>query len=321
MKTAKKSIKQLAVVAFLMVFVCGTAFSNEIDDAIGPMEQLFNPLLKVLPNAATQQNVQPKAWIGYLVQPAPAANAGEDGNDTVPVKKELPHLTISLVNIGAGLMNSGELNKVGKAMEMGDSIIPSSVLPFPSVSFDVRIGGVKTGKVDLPFDLGFSFLMMKIPLDNVDLNWTNLGVDARYLILRQRGAVPDFSVGLGYAYWSLGMNISGEQEVSGYKGDTKINLDIHTNTVYASAQASYTLMNFFIPYLGLKLMTGEKTGKATLSITSESRNVGKNAEPFFTAQFFGGFGFDWLFFQTSIGGSIDVLNGVPGIVFTTRVSL
>jgi hypothetical protein len=38
-------------------------------------------------------------------------------------------------------------------------------------------------------------------------------------------------------------------------------------------------------------------------------------------QLFGGFGFDWLVFQTSIGASIDVFTGVPGFNFTTRLSL
>jgi hypothetical protein len=38
-------------------------------------------------------------------------------------------------------------------------------------------------------------------------------------------------------------------------------------------------------------------------------------------QIFGGFGLDWLVFQTAIGASIDVVTGVPGLNFSTRFSL
>ncbi|MDR0690421.1 MAG: hypothetical protein LBG08_09205 [Spirochaetaceae bacterium] len=296
----------------------------KLEDAERQMKDYFPSFIKVLPDVAVQQNVQPKAWIGYLYQD-PFPQITKRSGKTA---RELPHFTVGLVNVGVGLLSTDTLNKIGKTLGR-EEVIPLPVLPFPSVSFDLRIGGIKTGGVDLPFDLGFSFFTLNLDFGSLlgddaslGLKWTNWGVDARYLVLRQRGAIPDVSAGVGFAQWLLDL-------------DTQvIDTALSTNTVYVSGQASYTL-NFFVPYLGLKMMTGTNKGKVTLTLDDslvppqaagyvpedqKSRTLDRE-DPFFQMQIFGGFGFDWLVFQTSVGASIDVFTGTPAFNFITRFSL
>jgi hypothetical protein len=287
------------------------------------MKDYLPSFIKTLPDVAAQQNVQPKAWIGYLYQD-PFPQITKRSGKTA---QELPHFTVGLVNVGVGLLSTDSLNKIGETLGREEAI-PLPVLPLPSVSVDLRIGGIKTGRVDLPFDLGFSFFTLNLDLGSLvggdadlGLKWTNWGVDARYLVLRQRGAIPNVSAGVGFAQWMLDL----DTEV--------IDMALSTNTFYASGQASYTL-NFFVPYLGLKMMTGANKGNVTLTLDSlipagaagyisedqRTRTLDKE-DPFFQMQIFGGFGFDWLVFQTSIGASINVFTGTPGFNFITRFSL
>jgi hypothetical protein len=218
-------------------------------------------------------------------------------------------------------MKTDAFNEVGRALS-GDDILSFSMLPVPSVSVDTRIGGVKAPGVDLPFDLGFSFFsfdfssMLGADAD-LGIKWMNWGIDFRYLLMRQNGLIPDVSANVGFAQWSLDLNTE------------NVDAKLSTNTVYFGGQASYTL-SFFIPYLGIKMMTGKS--KATTTITvDESKGNGLAADlrsrtfgpdkGFFQMQIFGGFGLDWLVFQTAIGASIDVVTGVPGLNFSTRFSL
>jgi hypothetical protein len=321
-------MKKLVLAVFCMAVLGGLGFSvdmsdlDKLQDAERQMKDYMPSFIKIFPDTAVQQNVQPKAWIGYLYQD-PFPQITKKSGKTA---KELPHFTVG-VNLGASLVSTGTLNKIGDTLGQGE-VIPFPVLPLPSISADVRIGGIKTGGVDLPFDLGFSFFSLNLDLGAIaggdttlELKWTNWGVDARYLVLRQKGIIPDVSVGAGFAQWLLDLDAA------------VIKTEISTNTVYVSGQASYTL-NFFIPYLGLKMMTGANKGNATLTLDKyidpdyagyvpedqKSRTFDKE-DRFFQMQIFGGFGFDWLVFQTSIGASIDVFTGIPGLNFTTRFSL
>ncbi|MDR1107464.1 MAG: hypothetical protein LBL19_00340 [Spirochaetaceae bacterium] len=312
-------MKRIILAVLCMVMVGSFGFSQNLTDLNKAEQQardMLDTLLKVLPNTATQQNIQPKAWIGYLVQvPYP-----EITQKSGKVKRELPHFTLG-PSLGAGIMSADELNDIGQTLT-GDDLLPIPLLPWPSVSADVRIGGIKIPPVDLPFDLGFSFMTLDLGSalgDDLGLKWTNWGVDVRYLILRQNGFIPNVSAGVGFAHWSLTLDT------------TNVDVELSTDTLYFTGQASYTLANFFIPYLGLKMMTGKN--KADLTIIADEykdlasrfgydnwRTVGAEKSPF-QVQIFGGFGFDWLVFQTAIGASIDVTTGVPGLNFSTRLSL
>lgn len=303
-----------------MVILGGFGFSQTLDDvaklenAARELGDIIDSLIGTFPDVATQQNIEPRAWIGYLVQSPYPQITTRSGK----VTRELPHFTIGLVNFGVGFMKTDKINNVGRILN-GNDILPMSTLPWPSISFDARIGGIKTPGLDLPIDLGFSFLTLDIGSllggdSGLGLKWTNWGLDARYLIIRQNGAIPNVSANAGFAHWSLNL------DTDYFDGE------FSTNTVYFGGQASYTL-GFFIPYLGLKMMTGRNKGTVTLTldelpsqIPERSRTLGPE-KSFFQMQFFGGFGFDWLVFQTSIGGSINVFTGTPGLNFITRFSL
>jgi hypothetical protein len=310
-------LKKLILAVLCLYVVGGLGFSqisqadlDKLNDAERMAEDMLDSLLKVLPNAATQQNIQPKAWIGYLVQiPYP-----EITKRSGKVTKELPHFIISVSPaLGAALMKTDEFNEVGQTLN-GDDIIPIPFVPWPSISIDARIGGIKAPGVNLPFDLGFSYFGLNFDLDtDMGLNWKNWGVDARYLILHQNGLIPDVSANVGFAHWSLDLNTAA------------VDAKLATNTVYFGGQASYTLWNFFIPYLGFKMMTGRNKATMTLTLDDDrlsqvpflerSRTLGPD-KTFFQAQIFGGLGFDWLVFQSAIGVSIDVTSGTPGVNFT-----
>jgi hypothetical protein len=302
----------LAVLCLCVVGVLGfsqitQADLDKLDDAQRMAEDMLDSLLKVLPNAATQQNIQPKAWIGYLVQiPYP-----EITKKSGKVTKELPHFTIGPA-FGVALMKTDKFNEVGKTLN-GDDIIPIPFVPWPSISIDARIGGIKAPGINLPFDLGFSYFGLDFDLGtDMGLNWKNWGVDARYLILHQNGLIPDVSANVGFAHWSINLDTEA------------VDAKLATNTVYFGGQASYTLWNFFTPYLGLKMMTGRNKATMTLTLDDDrlsqvpfldrSRTLGPD-KTFFQAQIFGGFGLDWLMFQSAIGVSIDVTSGTLGVNF------
>ncbi|MDR2759487.1 MAG: hypothetical protein LBB78_08900 [Spirochaetaceae bacterium] len=318
-------MKKAGLLVVCMVIVCGLGFSqvtqadlDKLNNAIRELDGVADSFIKVFPDVATQQNIEPRAWIGYLIQnPYP-----EITKKSGKVTRELPHFTVGFLNLGVAFANIDKINNVGMILN-GEEIVPFSRMPLPSISIDARIGGIKTPSVDLPFDLGFSFFTLDIGSllgsdAGVGLKWTNWGLDARYLIIRQNGAIPNVSANVGFARWALNL-------------DTDVfDGELSTNTVYFGGQASYTLGGFFIPYLGLKMMTGRNKGTMTLTldefanqpipIEDASRTIGPE-KSFFQMQFFGGFGLDWLVFQTSIGGSINVFTGTPGLNFITRFSL
>jgi hypothetical protein len=321
-------MKKLILAILCMVFLGGFGFGqinslqdvldaiDDLDNATHKLENMMDSFIKVFPDVATQQNVEPKAWIGYLVQ-IPYPEITKRSGKTA---RELPHFTLG-VNAGVGFMKTDKINEVGKILN-DDDIIPFPMFPLPSVTADVRIGGIKTSRIDLPFDLGFSFLSLNLDSlsDDFGVRFTNWGLDARYLFIRQNGAIPNVSANVGFAHWSFNL-------------DTEVfDGELSTNTFYFGGQASYTLGGFFIPYLGLKMLTSKNKGTVTLTIPSEyvdlaksqglpsSRTVGPE-KSFFQVQIFGGFGFDWLVFETSIGGSIDVVTRTPGLNFITRFSL
>jgi hypothetical protein len=317
-------MKKLILAILCMVLLGGFGFAWDpptseaearalIDDALDKMEGVTDSWLKVFPDVATQQNVEPKAWIGYLVQ-IPYPEITKRSGKTA---KELPHFTIGILSPGIAFMKTDKINEVGKILN-DDDIIPFPMFPLLSLAADVRIGGLKTSRIDLPFDLGFSFLSLNLDSlmgsDDFGLRFTNWGLDARYLLIRQNGAIPNVSANVGFAHWSFKLNA----EV--------LDGELSTNTVYFGGQASYTLGGFFIPYLGLKTMISKNKSTATLTVPLDpplpdvSATLGPE-KSFFQMQIFGGFGFDWLVFETSIGGSINVFTGTPGLNFLTRFSL
>jgi hypothetical protein len=343
-------MKKPVLVVLWVFVVCGVGFSQnlpppppgipqwpqEVTDALETMqnakeqaEDFMDSLVKVFPDAATQQNVESRAWIGYLIQKPYPEITKRSGR----VTRELPHFTLGL-GIGASLFSTAGINDMGKDIN-GEEIIPIPFLPLPSISADARIGGIKTPRVNLPFDLGFSFFTLNLDSlvgEGSSLQWTNWGLDSRYLVIQQNGAIPAVSANVGFAHWSLNL------------ATDIVDMELSTNTVYFGGQASYTLGGFFIPYLGLKMLTGKNTGiirvtsdaaEEALSdllsnpafndytdyvreVTNPSVTSGK---PFFNMQFYGGFGIDWLVFETSVGASINVFTGRPGLNFTTRFSL
>jgi hypothetical protein len=138
------------------------------------------------------------------------------------------------------------------------------MLPLPSFSVDARIGGVKAPGVDLPFDLGFSFFIFDFSSllgadADLGIKWTNWGIDFRYLLMRQNGLIPDVSANIGFARWALNLNTS------------NVDAELSTNTVYFGGQASYTL-SFFIPYLGIKMMTGKSNSTTTVTVDESMVN-------------------------------------------------
>jgi hypothetical protein len=309
-------LKKIVFTFACAMVVCGFGFAQDFDRAGELSWNMIRSVTGALPDVAVQQNIQPHAWIGYIYQnPRP-----EVALDSGQIRKAGPNYTFGLINLGAALVKTNAYNDL--IDEMGIDQPHTDFLYLPMVSVDIRLGGIKTEKIDLPFDIGFSFFKLDIGTlfeefiglpTGIKLAWTNWGLDLRYLIFRQNGKIPDVSVGLGFSHLSA---LAGAANVNDENGPS-INIEGSTNVFYISGQASYTL-KFFVPYLGVKMMGGRNNTLADLNVGGGRRNAGID-DPFFNVQVFGGFGLDWLVFQTTFGVSFNTFTGVPGLNFTTRI--
>jgi hypothetical protein len=74
-------------------------------------------------------------------------------------------------------------------------------VPFPAYTFEGRVGGFL-----LDFDVGFKFGFIPKEVDvtqlvpNLDLDYTLIGFDVRFPLVKEEGMAPDISIGGGYNY-------------------------------------------------------------------------------------------------------------------------
>lgn len=140
-------------------------------------------------------------------------------------------------------------------------------LPLPAAGIDARIGGFI-----LPFDIGVKFAMFNLPIDKVTIDYSLIGADVRYALLKENLVLPGISIGVGYSRFTSSINIAGilDDDYKLYDASTTLNdngipdlilknpdLDFGwtSDVIEAKAQISKSLI-FITPYVGANLSYG-----------------------------------------------------------------
>lgn len=267
------------------------------------MNEFSNSLLPVIPNVSLQQGVWPDAYIGKVFPGFP------------------PHLGGG-VTAGFATVKTTALKDAIKEMEDALSVkFPTlrETFLFPTITIDAKVGGLF-----LPFDIGLS--IMKIPNLSlsklgapVTVDFFTVGGSFRYAILQGNVVLPQLSIGLG-GYYSKGyINV-------GATDGSYINTNFDSKIFFLETQLSKQFL-FVTPFIGLRLAVSQanvswdiKAASYTLA-GGASYDFNKNFAESIQPSLFGGVGFNFLFFQTTLAASFDMRYKVWGANLSFRAKL
>lgn len=267
------------------------------------MNEFSNSLLPVIPNVSLQQGVWPDAYIGKVFPGFP------------------PHLGGG-VTAGFATVKTTALKDAIKEMEDALSVkFPTlrETFLFPTITIDAKVGGLF-----LPFDIGLS--VMKIPRLSlsklgapVTVDFFTVGGSFRYAILQGNVVLPQLSIGLG-GYYSKGyINV-------GATDGSYINTNFDSKIFFLETQLSKQFL-FVTPFIGLRLAVSQanvswdiKAASYTLA-GGASYDFNKNFAESIQPSLFGGVGFNFLFFQTTLAASFDMRYKVWGANLSFRAKL
>ncbi len=310
MKHMVKKIFAWLACSFLAVFAV-TAADYTIPDSSAIADGLSgftDTLLDVIPNTVTQQNVWADAWIGKLVPSIP------------------PHFGFG-INAGVTELDLSDLKKAAEQLDIKGF---SDTLAFPTVTADVRIGGII-----LPFDVGFTFCKLdtsslgayESAIDPVSFDFYTIGMDVRYALLKG-GLLPKWSVGGGFYY--LNGSVSADSD------DADINLDFNTTTLFIDTQISKKIL-IFVPFAGARVLVSKSSADWDWNVNSAYTNYIKQYSSYKTSdsgssdrgfgtesiqpQIFGGIGLDLLILDITVSGSYDFRKALPAGAVSVRLSL
>ena len=200
-----------------------------------------------------------------------AASAGTDWSNAYI--GQLVDTDFPWVHLGVGV-TAGATSIPTKAVNpllesMGQSDVSSLGIPF-SV-FNIRLGGVY-----LPFDVGFKIGFLPSALTSANgysFNYSNLGFDVRYDLVKSDLWLPDVSVGGGLSYMTATVSGSygNSSSYSDGNGNTlmvsapNMSLKLSSLEFEAKAQVSKTLVSILTPYLGLTASYGTAHAEASVN--------------------------------------------------------
>ena len=307
----KLIVTVFSVVCFFFLLISPLYGQTEALDTVKSnitehMNEFSNSLLPVIPNVSLQQGVWPDAYIGKVFPGFP------------------PHLGGG-VTAGFATVKTTDLNKAIK--ELNSAISDSSVkfpslhdtFLFPTITVDAKVGGLF-----LPFDIGLS--IMKIPHLSlsklgapVTVDFFTVGGSFRYAILQGNVVLPQLSIGLG-GYYSKGyINV-------GATDGSYINTNFDSKIFFLETQLSKQFL-FVTPFIGLRLAVSQanvswdiKAASYTLA-GGASYDFNKNFAESIQPSLFGGVGFNFLFFQTTLAASFDMRYKVWGANLSFRAKL
>lgn len=192
-----KRILIAAIVALLFAPVALTAI--EFTDLETTIQEFANGVASSLPlNASVGLN-----WSDAYIGQFPHFGVGVTlGASTIPFDAAEPLLA------GLGLTDLASNPDLAPLLQFG--------MPLPAYAIEARLGGII-----FPFDVGVkagilppdwtpadSFPGVEV-LQNLDLEYMNLGFDVRVPIVEERGLIPEVSVGGGYNYLRAKIAFSG----------------------------------------------------------------------------------------------------------------
>lgn len=296
----KLIVTVFSVVCFFFLLISPLYGQTEVK---ANMNDFSKDLLQVIPNVSLQQGVWPDAYIGKVFPGFP------------------PHLGGG-VTAGFATVKTTALKDAIKEMEDALSVkFPTlhDTFLFPTITIDAKVGGLF-----LPFDIGLS--IMKIPHLSlsklgapVTVDFFTVGGSFRYAILQGNVVLPQLSIGLG-GYYSKGyINV-------GATDGSYINTNFDSKIFFLETQLSKQFL-FVTPFIGLRLAVSQanvswdiKAASYTLA-GGASYDFNKNFAESIQPSLFGGVGFNFLFFQTTLAASFDMRYKVWGANLSFRAKL
>lgn len=315
MKFTKKILFVLLLVStsIFLVFAENPATFNTENISTGLDDFTFS-LIKTAPSTVSHQNMWASAYIGQLLDLPPHLGGG--------------------VSFGMAQLKTDGLTTVFKEMGLTYDV---KNLFLPTLTFDARIGGLL-----IPFDLGVHGMMIKNPLEfNIQetvfsIDYGTVGADVRIPLIKEEGALPNLSIGAGYAYskGNAGINVK--------EGTACVSAGYESQILQATVQLSKKIL-IVEPFVGLrgtlssnkrnwswnydgtkalddaKIKELEAVPGALDALKAENKfdsgdwsGFAFNKEdPNYTAQIFAGIGIDFLFIaQGTLNVSFDLVNQI-----------
>lgn len=299
----KLIVTVFSVVCFFFLLISPLYGQTEVK---ANMNEFSKDLLQVIPNVSLQQGVWPDAYIGKVFPGFP------------------PHLGGG-VTAGFATVKTTDLNKAINKLNaaISDSSVQFPTLHdtflFPTITVDAKVGGLF-----LPFDIGLS--VMKIPHLSlsklgapVTVDFFTVGGSFRYAILQGNVVLPQLSIGLG-GYYSKGyINV-------GATDGSYINTNFDSKIFFLETQLSKQFL-FVTPFIGLRLAVSQADVNWDIKVASytlaggASYDFNKNFAESIQPSLFGGVGFNFLFFQTTLAASFDMRYKVWGANLSFRAKL
>lgn len=314
MKFTKKILFVLLLVStsIFLVFAENPATFNTDNISTGLDDFTFS-LIKTAPSTVSHQNMWASGYIGQLLDLPPHLGGG--------------------VSFGMAQLKTDGLATVFKEMGLTYDV---KNLFLPTLTFDARIGGLL-----IPFDLGVHGMMIKNPLEiNIQetvfsIDYGTVGADVRIPLIKEEGALPNLSIGAGYAYskGNAGINVK--------EGTACVSAGYESQILQATVQLSKKIL-IVEPFVGLRgtLSSNKRNwswnydgtkalddAKALESLGEEEQSLLKETKTFdsgdwsgfafnkedpnYTAQIFAGIGIDFLFIaQGTLNVSFDLVNQI-----------
>ena len=178
-----------------LFFLPAQDFTNDIEPAF---EAFADSLASALPFASTLGLNWSDAYIG-----------------------QFPHFGIG-VTVGAVGLPAEAFGVVFDALSGGLGALPVEVeeladtfgMPFPAAAVEARIGGF-----GLPFDIGLKagFIPEQVDLSTIlpeglSFDYMLLGADVRFNLVKEKGFIPDISIGGGYNYLAGGISMAAGED-------------------------------------------------------------------------------------------------------------
>lgn len=315
MKFTKKILFVLLLVStsIFLVFAEDPATFNTDNISTGLDDFTFS-LIKTAPSTVSHQNMWASAYIGQLLDLPPHLGGG--------------------ISFGMAQLKTEGLATVFKEMGLTYDV---KNLFLPTLTFDARIGGLF-----IPFDIGVHGMMIKNPLEfNIQetvfsIDYGTVGADVRIPLIKEEGALPNLSIGAGYAYskGNAGINVK--------EGTACVSAGYESQILQATVQLSKKIL-IVEPFVGLrgtlssnkrnwswnydgtkalddaKIKELEAVPGALDALKAENKfdsgdwsGFAFNKEdPNYTAQIFAGIGIDFLFIaQGTLNVSYDLVNQI-----------
>lgn len=314
MKFTKKILFVLLLVStsIFLVFAENPATFNTENISTGLDDFTFS-LIKTAPSTVSHQNMWASGYIGQLLDLPPHLGGG--------------------ISFGMAQLKTDGLATVFKEMGLTYDV---KNLFLPTLTFDARIGGLL-----IPFDLGVHGMMIKNPLEfNIQetvfsIDYGTVGADVRIPLIKQNVALPNLSLGLGYAYskGNAGINVK--------EGTACVSAGYESQILQATVQLSKKILivepfvglrgtlssnkrNWSWNYYGTKALDDakalESSGEEGQALLKETKTFDSGdwsgfafnkEDPNYTAQIFAGIGIDFLFIaQGTLNVSFDLVNQI-----------